>query len=56
MAMPRIVVQHTAKSVLRNGNAKNCHSEHSEESAFESNKKQIPQPEPAPSEVEGASE
>jgi hypothetical protein len=29
---------------LQNDNAKNCHSEHSEESAFESNEKQIPQP------------
>jgi hypothetical protein len=44
------------KSVLQNGNAKNCHSEHGEESAFETNKKQIPPPEPAPSTAEGASE
>jgi hypothetical protein len=45
-----------ADSALRDDNFKNCHSERSEESAFEPNEKQIPQPEPAPSEAEGASE
>jgi len=44
------------KSVFFDHSAKNCHSERSEESAVELNKKQIPRPEPAPSEVEGASE
>jgi hypothetical protein len=42
--------------VLQNDNARNCHSEQSEESALAENKKQIPRPEPAPGEVEEASE